>query len=88
MLCHLIQKYNNQRTTKLTPTPAQYKNYVENGIPIFKYALPDSFDSTLFDETKYAFKELSKLIEEVLKLRTSSVENVEECVNQIYPPRK
>jgi hypothetical protein len=83
ILCHLIKQYNDQRKTKETPTPQQQKTY-KCGIPIFKFSLPDTFDSTLLDEETYAFKEFNELVHKFSLLRSSSDENVQECINQIY----
>lgn len=82
ILCHYIKKYNNQRAAKITPTKKQYKSY--KNLPI-DFALPNSFDSTLFDRKIYAFDEFETLIDDIRTLKHSSEENVQECFDQLYP---
>jgi hypothetical protein len=98
ILCHLIKQYNDKN--KKTPTEEQYKNHDEGQwLYIVKdsYALPDacefsalpnSFDTTLFDKKIYAFDEFKKLEDNLSILRRASDEHVEECIQQIYPPKK
>ncbi len=95
MLCHLIQTYNDERKAKKSPTMEQYlahKEYLQlcpfylTNLSVF--AFPDSFDHKLLDEKIYAFDELKKLTDMVWTLKSATDENVQECVDQIYPPRK
>ena len=87
LLCSLIKKYNKERETRCTPTKEQmlaYKAYESLYI-----ALPDSFDTTLFDTTLYAFKELTKLSENIsylseLELYKIDQNLVDECVQYLY----
>lgn len=87
ILCHLIKKYNNQRKNKITPTSNQCKAYEE-----FRYypdfALPDSCDNTLFNKEIYALDEFKELVNNIQILVWSSDENIQECIDQLYPPRK
>jgi hypothetical protein len=95
ILCHLIQTYNDQRKTKKSPSIEQYLAYKEYLqlcpyylIKLSTFAFPDSFDHTLLDEKIYAFDELKKLIDTIWTLKSATDENVQECIDQIYPPRK
>lgn len=79
ILCSLIKKYNDDRTTKITPTKKHRKFY--KLCPI-NFALPDSCGKTLFDEKVYAFKEFEELINHFNELiYHSSEENIQECIH-------
>ena len=87
LFCSLIEKYNQTRADKITPSIAQYDAYLLhkqiNFIPF-----PDSFDNTLFDENHYAFKEQEELIKTTTTLLEASDEDVQQWTNNLYPPRK
>jgi len=82
LFCKLIKKYNDDQHNKITPTDEQcfcyqlYKN--------LDFTLPDSFDSTLFDENKYAFTELLTLFDNIVKLKQYSDANVQIFVDKLY----
>ena len=88
ILCLLIKKYNNQRKDKKTPTYNQFEAYNEFRYYNSDFALPDSCDNTLFNKTIYAFDEFKELIDNIRILTNSSDENIQECIDQFYPPRK
>jgi hypothetical protein len=97
ILCHLVKRYNDQCTTKKTPTEEQLKIYETYVVPSIwhiadnnkqNFSFPDNFDSTLLDEKIYAFNEFKQLTDMILTLLFSSEKNVQECIDQLYPPRK
>ena len=88
ILCHLIKKYNNQRKNKITPTSNQCKAYNEFRYCNFNFALPDSCDNTLFNKEIYALDEFTELVNNIKILVWSSDENIQECIDHLYPPRK
>jgi len=85
ILCRLIKQYNDQRTTKITPTNEQVAAYEKNPSD---FALPDSFDSALFDRKIYAFTELQKLTSNIEVLILSDDTYKQECINVLYPQKK
>lgn len=81
----LIQKYNKERATKITPRRKQFDVY--QIIPS-KIALPNIFDKTLFDKKIYAFDELKNLIDNVKTLLSATNEHIQEIVDYAYPIKK
>jgi len=85
ILCRLIKQYNEQRKTKITPTSEQTKAYKDKP---WNFALPDAFDSTLFDKKIYAFTKLEKLIDNISTFIYSDDKYKEECIAALYPQKK
>ncbi len=82
LFLHLVEQYNNQRGDKLTPTGKQLYSYGYQ--KDLNLALPDSFNTLLFDNHYYAFEEFDQLRNNVITLMQSDDENVKNCVDQIY----
>lgn len=85
ILCKLIKQYNDQRTTKITPTKKQIKAYKNKP---WDFALPDACDSTLFDKKIYAFNELEKLMSNIETFIYSDDQYKKECVDALYQQKK
>lgn len=86
LFCNLVEKYNNAQPHKLRPTPLQYFCY--NRQKELDLALPDSFNSKIFDENSYAFDEFKKFREYVIELMDTSNQEIQLYVNCVYYSKK
>ncbi|HLJ31688.1 MAG TPA: hypothetical protein VKU36_04580 [Candidatus Babeliales bacterium] len=82
LFCSLVQKYNEAKGIKKTPTPAHYSHYFF--INVFNIALPDSFDATLVDKNSVAFDEFKDLITDIIELKHQSKEAIQRKVHFLY----
>ena len=82
LFCSLVQKYNEAKGIKKTPTPAHYSHYFL--INVLNIALPNSFDATLVDKNSVAFEEFKDLITDIIELKHQSKEAIARKVNFLY----
>lgn len=82
LFCELIEKYNNAQPHKERPSGRQFFCYNEQ--KELDLALPDFFDSRLFDENIYALDEFGQFRNNVIKLMNSDNHSVQLCVDHVY----
>jgi len=85
IFCKLIKRYNTEKLDKITPTDAQSLCYLL--YQKLNFTLPDSFDTTLCDENKYAFTKFFGLFDNIVKLKQYDSASVQRFVNKTYPKR-
>jgi hypothetical protein len=83
LLCSCIEKYNEARGKKITPSVKLYRIY-EASKPLH-ILLPEAFDKELLDPEKIAFAEYAELLDAIDELRDAYDEAVEDCIKMQYP---
>lgn len=86
LFLHLVEKYNDAQANKITPTSQQY--YCYDIIKNSDLALPDYFNSTLFNEDYYAFAAFEQLINDTTTLIRADDKDVQQYIDQLYPQKK
>jgi hypothetical protein len=64
-----VEQYHSKRGDKITPTSAQHKAFL--AFKRLDIDLPDNFDKSVFDETKYAFKEFETLTDNMATIHSA-----------------
>jgi hypothetical protein len=83
LLCRLIQQYNNNRLTKITPTITQLGAYmVQDNL---KIPVPNK---SFFDEKQYAFAAFAQLTQGTDLLQKASEKKVHKLFEIHYPQKK
>lgn len=81
MLCYFIAEYNKNSRSKKHPTYAQINCYTI--MKSFPFALPDSFDTGLLDNKRFALEELIELNNRNILLCTTKDTVTEACINEL-----
>lgn len=77
LLCKLMETYSNAQGNKAIPTLKQFYAYqLQKNLNL---ALPDLFNSTVFDENIYALTEFGQLLDSITDLINPDDHNVQKC---------
>ena len=85
LLCQFIEKYNQKRGDKKTPSASQYNCYYFK--KRFNLSKPDWHNGSMINNKIYALEESKDLIENLYCLSNASDETIELAFKELYPQK-
>ena len=76
-----VEQCHSKRGDKITPTSAQHKAFL--AFKRLDIDLPDNFDKSVFDETRYAFKEFETLTDNMATIHSANGDALEQSIKKL-----